>query len=88
VSIELSRLSERGQIVIPAEIRKSMRLKEGERFIVMGLDDTIVLRKLELSKERLRLKDLIQRSRKKASKVGFSEKEIQELIEKTRKVAE
>jgi bifunctional DNA-binding transcriptional regulator/antitoxin component of YhaV-PrlF toxin-antitoxin module len=64
-----------------------MHLKEGERFIVMGLEDTIVLRKLELSKERLRLKDLIQKSRKRASKIGFSEREIERLIAKTRKAS-
>ncbi len=84
MALELTRLSERGQIVIPTEIRRKMHLKEGERFIVMGLDDTIVLRKIELSEERLRLKDLIQRSRKRASKVGFSDKEIEQLIAKTR----
>jgi AbrB family looped-hinge helix DNA binding protein len=84
MAIELTRLSERGQIVIPTEIRRNMHLKEGERFLVMGLDDIIVLRKLELSKERLRLKDLIQKSRKRASKVGFSDKEIERLIANTR----
>ena len=87
MALELTRLSERGQIVIPTEVRKSMHLKEGERFNVMALDDTIVLRKLELSKERLRLKELIQNSRKRASKVGFSEREIELLIEKTRKAS-
>ena len=45
--LEMTRLSERGQIVIPTELRKSMHLKEGERFVIMGLDDTIILRKLE-----------------------------------------
>ena len=84
MALELTRLSERGQIVIPTEIRRSMHLKEGERFIVMGLEDTIVLRKLELSKERLKLKDLLQKSRKRARKVGFSEREIERLIAKTR----
>ena len=47
MALELTRLSERGQVVIPTELRKSMNLREGERFIVMGVGDTIVLRKLE-----------------------------------------
>jgi len=87
MTLELTRLSERGQIVIPAELRKSMHLKEGERFIVTGLDDTIILRKLELSQERLRLKRLIMESSEKAKKSGFTEKEVEKLIEKTRKVS-
>jgi len=87
MTLELTRLSERGQIVIPTELRKSMHLKEGERFIVTGLDDTIILRKLELSQERLRLKRLIMESSEKAKKSGFTEKEVEKLIEKTRKVS-
>ncbi len=87
MTLELTRLSERGQIVIPRELRRSMNLKEGERFIVTGLGDTIILRKLELSQERLRLKKLIKESSDKARKSGFTEKEVEKLIEKTRKVS-
>ena len=86
MALEMTRLSERGQIVIPSELRRSMNLKEGERFIVMGLGDTIILRKLELSQERLRLKRIIGESRAKARKSGFTEKEVEKLIQETRKV--
>ncbi len=85
MTLELTRLSQRGQIVIPTELRKSMKLKEGERFIVTGLGDTIILRKLELSQERLRLKKLIRESSARARKSGFTEREVERLIEKTRK---
>ncbi len=87
MTLELTRLSERGQIVIPRELRRSMNLKEGERFIVTGLGDTIILRKLELSQERLRLKKVIKESSDKARKSGFTEKEVEKLIEKTRKLS-
>lgn len=46
----------------------------------MGLRDTIVLRKLELSQERLRLKKLIRESRARARKDGFTEEEVTKLI--------
>jgi AbrB family looped-hinge helix DNA binding protein len=88
MALELTRLSERGQIVIPTELRKSMNLREGERFIVMGVGDTIILRKLELSQERLRLKKLIRDSQKKARKGGFTEEEVTKLIRETRKATE
>jgi len=84
--LNMTRLSEKGQIVIPNELRKEMGLREGTRFIVMGLEDTIVLRRLELSQERIRLKRLLDRSRKMAEKVGFTEKEINRLIHSFRKV--
>lgn len=87
MALELTRLSERGQIVIPTGLRRSMNLKEGERFIVIGLGDTIILRKLELSQERLRLKRLIEKSRAKARKSGFTEKEVEKLMQKSRKAS-
>ena len=88
MAVELTRLSERGQIVIPTELRRSMNLREGERFIIMGVGDTIVLRKIELSQEKIRLKKLIRESREKARKSGFSEEEVTKLIRETRKATE
>lgn len=87
MALNMTRLSEKGQVVIPNEVRRSMGLKEGTRFLVVGLDDTIVLRKLELSQERMRLKQLMEKSRIKAEKVGFTEKEIDRLIHSYRKVS-
>ncbi len=85
MALDLTKLSERGQVVIPNEIRKQMRLKEGMKFLVLGVEDTIILRRLELSQERLRVKQLLDKSRKKASKVGFSEAEIERFVRETRK---
>lgn len=64
-----------------------MNLREGERFVVTSLGDTIILRKLELSQERLRLKKLIRESSEKSKKSGFTEAEVERLIEKVRKVS-
>lgn len=75
-------------MVIPARLRKSMKLHEGERFIVAGLGDIIILRRVQLSRERLRLKRLIRESSEKAKKSGFTGREVEKLIEKTRKTSE
>ena len=85
--MDMTRLSEKGQVVIHNELRKQMGLREGTRFIVMGLEDTIVLRRLEIPQERIRLKRLLERSRKRAERVGFTEKEIDRLIHSFRKVS-
>jgi AbrB family looped-hinge helix DNA binding protein len=85
--IDMTRLSEKGQVVIPNELRKHLGLREGTRFLVMGIDDTIILRKLELSKERVRLKELLKLSRDRAERVGFTEKEIDKIIHSIRKVS-
>tara|TARA_Y100000310_G_C20505640_1_gene726277 strand:- start:10 stop:213 length:204 start_codon:yes stop_codon:yes gene_type:complete len=45
---EITSLSSRGQVVIPRKIRDSLKLTEGEKFIVMEEDGIIILKKLEL----------------------------------------
>lgn len=44
--IETTSMSSRGQVVIPLDIRENLGLKQGEKFIVVGKDDTIVLKKI------------------------------------------
>lgn len=88
MALELTRLSEKGQVVIPTEIRRRMGLKEGTRFLVVGLEDTIVLRKLRLSEEKLRLKQLLAEARRSAEKQGLSETEIERLVHEIRKISE
>jgi AbrB family looped-hinge helix DNA binding protein len=87
MAIDLTKLSQKGQVVIPNTVRKKLGLKEGMKFLVVGVDDTIVLRKLMLSEEKTRLKQILESSRRKAQKVGFTAKEIEGLIHQTRKVS-
>lgn len=87
MAIDLTRLSQKGQVVIPNIVRKQLALKEGMKFLVVGVGDTIVLRRLELSEEKMRLNNLLKESRKKAEKIGFTAKEIESFIRKTRKVS-
>jgi AbrB family looped-hinge helix DNA binding protein len=39
-----TRLSSRGQVVIPEEIRHNLGLKEGDQFIVIGQGDAVILK--------------------------------------------
>ena len=87
MTIDLTKLSQKGQIVIPNAMRKQLGLKEGTKFLVVSVGDMIVLRRLELNQERARLKTLLQESRLKAEKVGFTEREIREFIHQSRNAA-
>jgi antitoxin PrlF len=46
--MEITTISSRGQVVIPFNIRKNLGLRDGERFAVVGEDDTIVLKKITM----------------------------------------
>jgi AbrB family looped-hinge helix DNA binding protein len=88
MALELTRLSQKGQVVIPTEVRRKMGLKEGTKFLVIGLEDVIVLRRLQLSEEKLRLKKLLADARSSAKRHGLSEKEIERLVHAVRKSSE
>lgn len=47
MAVETTRLSKRGQIVVPKRVRKDLGLAEGDRFLVYGTGDAIVFKKLE-----------------------------------------
>ena len=88
MALELTRLSQKGQVVIPSEVRRKMGLKEGTKFLVIGLEDVIVLRRLQLSEEKLRLKKLLAEARFSAKTHGLSEKEVERLVHAVRKSSE
>jgi AbrB family looped-hinge helix DNA binding protein len=46
--VSITKLSSKGQIVIPSEIREKLNLEEGNLLIVSDRDNSICLKKLEL----------------------------------------
>ena len=47
MAIEITKMTSKGQVVIPQEIREEKGLKEGERFLVYDLSDSIVLKRVK-----------------------------------------
>lgn len=39
-----TKLSSKGQVVIPEQIRDNLKLKEGDQFVVIGQGDTVILK--------------------------------------------
>ena len=75
MSIETAKMSERGQIIIPKEIREFIEAEENTIFTIMPLDkDTIIMKKLDKAKLISEFRDL-RSSVKKLSPVEI-DKEI------------
>lgn len=47
MEIEISKLGERGQIVIPQEFRKKLNIKKGEKFLVVKSDSKLILQQIK-----------------------------------------
>lgn len=82
--IEITSVSSRGQVVIPQSLRDRLKIKEGEKFIVIGEEDTIVLKKLEVPSFK-GFEKLIKKTREFAKNKGIKEEDIGESIKSIRK---
>lgn len=79
-----AKLSSKGQIVIPEEVRVTMGLKEGTQFVVIGDKDTVILRMITPpSQEEMR--HLLAESRAYAKKVGLKKTDVKKAIRKSRR---
>lgn len=62
--IDTTKVSERGQVVIPKDIRDKMKLSKGTKLLVVATDDAIILQKLETREEGLGgARDLINKAK-------------------------
>ena len=83
-TIEITSVSSRGQIVIPQSLRNRMKIREGEKFVIIGEDNTIVLKKLEMPSFK-GIDKLLKKTRDFVKKKGIKRSEIEEVIKQTRK---
>ncbi len=89
--IDVTSMSSRGQVVIPQRLREKLGFREGEKFIVMGEDGTLILKKIERpSKEELikKLDVLTEKTREKVEKSGIKESNVSKIIHRLRGVKE
>ncbi|MCA9456913.1 MAG: AbrB/MazE/SpoVT family DNA-binding domain-containing protein [Nitrospiraceae bacterium] len=82
-SIATTKLSSKGQVVIPEEIRKQLGLKEGDQFVVVGQDDAVILKSIK--KPVLNEFDsLIDKARRQARDARLKRSDIGKAIAKVR----
>jgi AbrB family looped-hinge helix DNA binding protein len=78
-----TRMSSKGQIVIPEAIRKKMNLQPGDQFIVVGKDDVVILKAIS-APDITTFDKLIKQAREQAKVVNLKRKDIEEAVSKAR----
>ena len=79
-----TKLSAKGQIVIPAEIRDNLHLEEGHQFVVIGQGDTVILKSISFPKLD-ELSDLIDEAQKNARAVGLKKSDLAKAMKRVRR---
>ena len=84
-NIATTKMSSKGQVVIPENIRKKLRLKAGAQFVVMGENDIVILK--SISPPSLdEFDSLIAKARKQGKQAGIKKSDISDAISKVRGV--
>ncbi|MFH2112493.1 MAG: AbrB/MazE/SpoVT family DNA-binding domain-containing protein [Candidatus Bathyarchaeota archaeon] len=77
--LDVTKISSKGQIVIPKPIRESLNLTEGDRLIAYARGDLIILKRLNGGESILSL--LSQPTRKKMEELDITRKDVDDAIE-------
>lgn len=83
-AIETTKMSSKGQIVIPEGIRNRLGLKTGDKFMVIGDKDVVILKTLSAPSIN-DFDSLIREARKQARVTGLKKSDILNAIKESRK---
>jgi AbrB family looped-hinge helix DNA binding protein len=83
-NVSTTKMSSKGQVVIPENIRKQLNLKAGAQFVVVGEKDVVILK--NISPPSLDEFDaLIADARRKGKQAGLKKSDIKDAILKARR---
>ena len=78
-----TKMSSKGQVVIPEEIRKQLGLEAGTQFVVIGDRDVVILKALS-APSLAEFDDLISKARKQARKAGVRRTDVKDAVSKVK----
>ena len=78
-----SKLSSKGQIVIPEEIRQSMGFQTGDQFFVIAEKDVVILKSIT-KPDMASYSDLIKKTKKAAKQAGLTKANLNAIIKEER----
>lgn len=82
-TLSTTRMSSKGQIVIPEAIRKQLNLKTGAQFVVVGEDDVVILKAIA-TPDMEPFDSLIQQARQQAKLADLKRSDVNKAISKAR----
>jgi len=82
-SLATTRMSSKGQVVIPEEIRDRLGLKAGTQFVVVGNRDVVILKAVSAPSVK-EFNDLIGRARRQARRAGLRKSDVEAAVARVR----
>jgi AbrB family looped-hinge helix DNA binding protein len=82
-SLATTKMSSKGQVVIPEEIRRRLRLKPGSQFVVIGEQDVVILKAISPPSME-DFEHLVSEARSRARDAGLKPSDVVRAIRKAR----
>lgn len=79
-----TKLSSKGQVVIPEDIRERLHLKEGDQFVVIGQGDAVILKAIT-PPSMAEFEGLLKEARATAKRSKANQSDVKAAIKKARK---
>jgi len=81
----VTKVSTKGQVVIPQNLREEMRIGAKDEFLIYGERDTIIMKKIVKPKLEGSFRELNKRLSKKMRQRGVTRKDVAEAIAEVRR---
>jgi len=78
-----TKMSSKGQVVIPEEVRNALGLKAGSKFVVVGEGDVVIL-KVITPPSMSDYDDVVQEARRQARQAGMKRSDVAAALEAVR----
>jgi len=82
--IATTKMSSKGQVVIPEEMRKRLHLEPGQQFVVLAENDTIILKTL-MPPSQKEFSAMLEKTHKAVKKAGITPEVLNKEIKKARR---
>ncbi|MCJ2540426.1 MAG: AbrB/MazE/SpoVT family DNA-binding domain-containing protein, partial [Candidatus Thermoplasmatota archaeon] len=82
--VVLTKMSSKGQVVIPKALRELLDIKEGDMFAMFGENDTIIMKRVNLPSKR-DLERILRSGAEHAKEKGITREDVQRAVEEVRK---
>ena len=82
-TLATTRMSSRGQVVIPEDVRNRLHLEPGSQFVVVGEGDVVILKTIKQPSMK-DFNDLVRKARRQARASGMKRSDIARSIARVR----
>ena len=84
MQVELTRISEKGQVVIPSSLRKELKINKSDQFMVFGEAGTVILKKIETPAIKKTFDEIAKPLQEAAKIAGLKKKSLEKAIRDVR----